>query len=597
MDGYTGRMLKVDLTRKKLATEPLDEGLVRSFLGGRGLASKILYDTIDPKVNPFSPRNAIIFATGPLTGSGFPCGCRYMIVSKSPLTGTISSSNAGGFFPSELKFAGFDLIIVTGKAKSPVYLWLADGKAQIRSARRLWGKTIPETQEQIRKETDPKARVAIIGPGGENRVLFASVMNELHDAAGRGGMGAIMGSKNLKAIACRGTARFKIGDSEALKKARRDIMNAYPHSPSAVGLRECGTTRGVPNAQIHGVFPTRNYQDGVFEGWEKLAWPAFKEQIFIKRDSCYACSIACKRVAQVKSGEFKSAGVGPEYESLYSFGPMCGVDNVEAVAKASYLCNELGLDTISTGVTIACAMEMAERGYLSQRKAGGPLGFGNAKMMVELVEKIGRRQGIGNLLAEGSRRFAAKLGHPEVSMDVKGLELPGWGARACKGMGINYATGNRGGCHMKGPTFGVEFSPGWDPFTWRRKAALAIEIQNKHTWIDASGMCAFGTYFVDAELVAAGIRAVTGVPYTLDNLMLIGERIWNLERLFNLKAGFSKKDDTLPRRLLKEPLPGGPGKGQTVELDKMLPQYYRLRGWAKDGRPSKKKLRELELVA
>jgi len=597
VDGYVGKMLKVDLTRKKTDIEPLDEELARSFLGGRGLASKIFYDTIDPKVNPFSPRNAIIFATGPLTGSGFPCGCRYMIVSKSPLTGTISSSNAGGFFPSELKFAGFDLIMVTGKARSPVYLWVADGKAQIRSARRLWGKTIPETQEQIRKETDPKARVAAIGPGGENRVLFASIMNELHDAAGRGGLGAVMGSKNLKAIACRGTTRFKIADFEALRKARRDMLKAYPDSPSAVGLRECGTTRGVANAQAHGVFPTRNFQDGVFEGWEDISWEAFKERLFIKGDSCYACPIACKRVAQVKSGEFKSAGVGPEYESLYSFGAACGVDDIEAVAKASYICNELGIDVISCGVTIACAMEMAERGYLSQKKAEGPLGFGNARRMVELAEKIGRRQGIGDLLAEGSRRFAAKLGHPEVSMDAKGLELPGWGTRALKGMALNYATGNRGGCHMKAPTIVCEFGPDIDPLTWRGKAALAIELQNKHSWIDASGMCAFGTYFVDPELVAAGIRAVTGVPYSLDDLMFVGERIWNQERLFNLKAGFSKKDDTLPRRLLKEPLPSGPGKGQTVELDRMLPEYYRLRGWTKDGRPTKKKLRELELVA
>jgi len=599
MKGWIGKILRVNLTKGEWRVEELDRNIAEKFIGGRGLGSKILYDEIDPKVDPLSPDNKLILATGPLTGTSASAAGRYMAITKSPLTGTIACSNSGGHFGAELKFAGFDLIVIEGKSKDPVYLYIEDGKVEIRDAKHLWGKTTHEATDQILSETDMDARVACIGPAGEKLVRFACIINDKHRAAGRSGVGAVMGSKNLKAVAVKGSGSVQVADKEAFRKATLDGFQKVKANPvSSQGLPAYGTAILINIINQSGILPTRNFQEGVFEGAEKISGETIAEQILVRNRACFACPIACGRVVRVTNPKYACFSEGPEYESDWALGACCGVDNIDAIGKANYFCDILGIDPISAGVTIACGMELFEKGIVSKEEVGRSLNFGDPDAMVEMVKAIGYREGFGDTLAEGSYRVAERYGHPEYSMSVKKQEFPAYDARGAQGMGLEYATSNRGACHVRGYMISPEIlgSPQkLDPFETEEKAGWTKNFQDLTAVVDSSGICLFNTFAFGAPEILEYLKAATGVKMTLEELMKAGERIWNLERLFNLKAGISGKEDRLPDRLLKEPMPSGPAKGLVVKLEKMLPEYYELRGWDKEGVPTKEKLRELGL--
>ncbi len=599
MKGWIGKLLRVDLTKGEWKTEELDKNLAAKFIGGRGLGSKILFDEIDPKVDPFSPNNKLIMATGPLTGTSASASGRYMVITKAPLTGTIGCSNSGGHFGAELKYAGFDVIVFEGKAKEPVYLYIEDGKAELRDAKALWGKTTHETTDQILSETDMDARVACIGPAGEKLVRYACVINDKHRAAGRSGVGAVMGSKNLKAVAVKGSGSVTVADKDAFRKATLDVLKKVKANPvTSTGLPSYGTCVLVNVINASGIFPTRNFNEGVFEGAEKISGETLADGILVRNRACFSCPIGCGRVVKVSNPKYECFGEGPEYESDWSMGGCCGVDNLDAIAKGNYLCDTLGLDPISAGVTIACGMELFQKGIISPKEVGRSLNFGDADAMVEMVRQIGYREGFGDVLAEGSYRVAEKFGHPEYSMTVKKQEFPAYDARGVQGMGLQYATSNRGACHVRGYLISPEIlgSPQkLDPFETEEKAGWVKTFQDLTAVVDSAGLCLFNTFAFGGPEIIEFLRSATGIEMRLEELMKAGERIWNLERVFNLKAGITGKEDRLPDRIVKEPMPGGPAKGRVSELSKMLPEYYELRGWDKEGVPTKNKLKELGL--
>lgn len=600
MNGWTGTILRVDLTAGSARKEALDPVLAKKFIGGRGLGSKILYDEIDAKTDPLSPDNKLIFATGPLNGTFAPSAGHYNVVTKGPLTGTIAASSSGGIFGPMLKFAGYDMIIVEGKADKPVYLWIKDATVEIRSAQNLWGKNTVETTEEIREATDEEASVACIGPGGEGLVYFANIMNENNRAAGRTGVGAVMGSKHLKAVAVRGTGAVRVSDNDAFRaSAERASTKIKEHEVGGKGLRTYGTDVLVNILNEIGGLPTRNFRESYFPEADKVGGESLSEKLLTRPRGCFSCIISCGRATKVKNPKFEGFGEGPEYETVWAFGPDCGIDDLEAITKANYLCNEYGIDTITMGTTIACAMDLFENGIITTRDTDGiPLNFGNAEAMVEMVQKTGKGEGFGKKLAMGSYRLAESYGHPEYSMSVKKQEMPAYDPRAVQGIGLNFATSNRGGCHVRGYTVAPEVLGNpekVDPLITEGKANLNIIFQNLTAALDSSGACLFSTFGIGGDELAELLSSATGIEYSTEDFMQTGDRIWNLERLFNLNAGLSGKDDTLPERLLKDKVKKGPSKGNISHLDEMLPEYYSLRGWDTSGIPTKDKLAELGL--
>ncbi|MGE5587843.1 MAG: aldehyde ferredoxin oxidoreductase family protein [Clostridia bacterium] len=600
MYGWTGKTLRVDLSARSVSVEGLCPELAENYLGARGLGTRILYDELKPGVDPLGPDNKIVFATGTLTGTAATSAGRYNVVTKSPLTGFIAASNSGGYFPAEMKYAGFDAIIVEGVAQEPVYVWVHNGKAEIRCAKHVWGKNTADTTDTLVSETDPDAKVACIGPAGEKLVLFAGVINDKGRAAGRSGVGAVMGSKNLKAIVVRGTGDVKVADPAKFREAVLAAFRKTKESPvTSQGLPSYGTPVLVNVINQHGAFPTRNFQTGVFEGAERISGETLAATLLVRKRACFGCPIACGRPTMIKSGKYKGQGEGPEYESIWALGAACGVDDLEAVTKANYLCNELGLDPITMGSTIACAMELYEKGYLPKSATDIPLEFGNADAVVEATRKTGYREGIGDLLAKGSYRLAAEFGHPELSMSAKKQEYPAYDPRGVKGIGLNYATSNRGGCHVRGYTISPEVlgvPEKIDPLSKDGKAAWVKAFQDVTALVDSVGMCLFTTFALGAQDVASMLEPATGIPFSEAKAVLAGERIWNLERLFNLREGLTKEDDSLAPRLLTEPMPEGPAAGHVVELADMLADYYAARGWDEDGRPSAQTLGRLGLA-
>jgi aldehyde:ferredoxin oxidoreductase len=604
MDGWSGKVLRVDLSKGQWEDEELDIDLAQEYLGGRGLATKVFFDEVDANVDPLSPENKLIFATGPLTGTGAPTAGRYMVVSKSPLTGTIACCNVGGDFGSELKYAGYDMVIFEGKSPEPVYLMIQNGDVQIKPAGHLWGKKTNETDDMVKAEMGDKwkaldTHVACIGPAGEKLARIACIMSDKHRAAGRSGLGAVMGSKNLKAIAVWGSGAVTVTDGGALKEATFGILGLLKNERIIEGM----TTYGSMNSQFAmnrmGVLPALNFQAGSFEGVANTNARPLRANLLIRNGACFACPIACSRVTRIRDAEWQGEGYGPEFETCSLLGPDCGVDDLAAITKANYICNELGIDTMSAGGTIACAMELYEKGYLKQEEVGYELNFGNAKAMVELVEKLGLRQGFGDVLAEGGYRLAEKYGHPELFMGVKKQEMPAYHPQGLQGEGLALATANGGASHNRAGVYASEL---WgypyktDPLAIEGKAAMCVEFQHHKAVLDAVGVCQYIVFGkVEAEHIVPLLNAATGMDYTVESLMLAGEKIWNLERLFNLAAGFTAKDDTLPKRLLEQPMLTGTFEGQVSRLGEMLPEYYQLRGWDENGVPTKEKLAELGL--
>jgi aldehyde:ferredoxin oxidoreductase len=604
-----GKILRVDLTAGKCIVEPLDPSVAKDYIGGRGLGIYFLNKHVDPACDALSPENLLVMATGPLTGTGAPTGARYMVMTKSPQTGAITCSNSGGMFPTEFKRTGCDAIVFTGQSEKPVYLYVDHEKAELRGADHLWGKDTHQTTDMLFAETDSKAKVACIGPAGEKRVLFASIMNDKHRAAGRSGVGAVMGSKNLKAVVVKGKGRIRLADPDRFKAFNKQILDTFKEAvkEAPLGLTVNGTAGVVMVTQNFGVLPTRNWQQGTFDGWEKIHGEELTRRFLKKNSACYGCPIGCGRKTQVDDSRFAGEGEGPEYETIYAMGSNCMVDDLAAITQANYICNELGMDTITMGATIACAMELVERGYLPEDQVGRSLKWGDAEALVELTRMTGNRQGFGDQLAEGSYRLADRYGHPELAPVSKKQEFPGYEPRGSQAMGLAYATSPIGGSHMRGdPAYCELFSvpESMDPHQWEGKAKVTKAFQDLSAIIDSAGLCIFfavrhlagKTLDVAPTGILEYLNAATDADYTLEDLMQAGERIFNAERQFLVKAGFSRKDDSLPRRLTQEPMPSGPAKGLVCHLEEMLDEYYQVQEWTTDGIPTDKRLRHLGLA-
>ncbi len=608
MFGWRGKILRVNLTEGSLLEENLDPQVAKDYIGGRGLGVWLLNKELDPQCDPLSPANVLVMATGPLTGTGAPTGARYMVMTKSPLTGGITCSNSGGKFPTELKRSGFDMLVFEGCAKEPLYLWIDRGKAELRSATHLKGLSAHQTTEQLVTETDTKAKVACIGPAGEKKVLFASIMNDRDRAAGRSGVGAVMGSKNLKAVVVRGEEKITLADPDHFKVFNGEILGKFnaEAKKSPLGLRINGTAGVVTATQNFGVLPTKNWQQGTFDGWKAIDGTTLTKDYLVTNSACFACPIGCGRKTRVAEGPFSGEGEGPEYETIYAMGSNCMVDNLAAVVKANYICNEMGMDTITMGATIACAMELVDRGHLTEEEVGRPLKWGDAEALVELTRMTGNCEGFGARLAEGSYRLAESCGHPELAMVSKKQEFPGYEPRGAQAMGLAYATSPIGGSHMRGDPayfelFGIPKPV--DRLEWKGKARPTQAFQDHSAIIDSAGLCIFFTVRnlveKDLEIAPTGIlqymNAATGANYTLAELSEAGQRIINAERMFLINAGFTRKDDSLPKRMTEEPMPEGPSKGHVCHLDEMLDEYYEVRGWTQDGIPKPEKLAKLGL--
>lgn len=600
MYGWTGKLLRVNLTDKTIKRENLNLEDAKKYLGARGLGTKYFMDEVDPKVEPFSPDNKLIFMTGPLTGTLATSGGRYEVVAKAPLTGTIGASNSGGHFGPELKYAGYDGIIFEGKSEKPVYLYINDDEVELRDAENLWGKTVFETTDMLLDVAGDDARVACIGPGGEKLVLFATVMNDKHRAAGRSGLGAVMGSKNLKAVVVKGSKSVEVAKPkeflEICKKSRKMLKD---HPVTGTGLPTYGTQILVNILNQSGALPTRNWRDGgIFEHAEETSGETLTEKYLVRNKGCFGCNMGCGRITRIPDGKFKSFGEGPEYEAGWSYGADCGVRNLEAISKANFICNELGIDPITMGSTIACAMELYDKGILTREELGRDLPFGDDEGIVEFTQMTGLREGFGDKMALGSYRMAELYGHPELSMSVKKQEMPAYDGRAVQGMGLEYATSNRGGCHVRGYLTSPEIlgiPAKLDPLVTTDKATWLKTFQDLTAVVDSAGICLFTTFGIGLPEIAEMLRTAIGFECSDAEILQIGERIWNLEKLFNLEAGFTKEDDRLPDRLLKEPMPAGPAKGLVNELDVMLKEYYEVRGWGEDSIPTEEKLNELAI--
>ncbi|MBP2146995.1 aldehyde:ferredoxin oxidoreductase [Methanofollis sp. W23] len=598
MYGWMGTVLRIDLAAGTVKKEALNKTFAEEFIGSRGLGEKYFMEEVDPTVDALSPGNKLIFATGPLTGTMGVSTGRYDVVAKAPLNNTLASSNSGGYFGAEVKYAGYDLIIFEGKAAKPVYIWINNAVVEIRDASHLWGKTVYETDDAVKAETDPEAEVACIGPAGEKMVLFANIMNDKHRAAGRTGIGAVMGSKNLKGIAIRGTKGIKVADRDGFLSIVREARKKIAENPvTSQGLPTYGSNILVNIINEAGAFPTNNWREAYFDEADKISGETLTGEHLVHGKGCGSCVVGCGRVAKAH-GRYQEVGEGPEYESAWSFGADCGIADMDAVLKANFLCNELGMDTISMGSTIACAMELADIGAIDQVQDGIEVRFGSTEALVELTRATAYRKGFGDDLALGSYRLGEKYGHPELSMSVKKQEMPAYDPRAIQGIGLEYATSNRGGCHVRGYTISPEIlglPMKLDPAVTEGKADVLKIFQDLTAALSSSGTCLFASFAIGADEIAAELKVTTGVDYTPERIMAIGERIWNMERVFNLKNGYTAADDTLPPRLLNDPIPRGPAKGRVSRLPEMLPEYYKVRGWDEQGVPTQEKLKELGL--
>ncbi|MFW9834951.1 MAG: aldehyde ferredoxin oxidoreductase family protein [Candidatus Thorarchaeota archaeon] len=582
-------ILYVDLTDKRIRREPIPAHLFKQYLGGRGLGVKLVYDSVTPETEPLSPDNMLVFAVGPSTATRIPTAGRFVVITKSPTTGTIFDSHAGGYFGAQLRRAGFAAVVFQGKSDTPVYLWINDDVVEIRDASKIWGKDVNDTTDQLLKETDEKAQVACIGPAGENLGLMAAIMTDKHRAAGRGGVGAVMGSKNLKAIVAKGSGEVGVHDQErlnaAVERARRLIKKNAVTNKS---LPVYGTPVLVSVANELGMLPTNNFQEGTFNDADGVSGEKLLERFSAGTYHCHGCPIGCGRVSLIKGEKIG----GPEYESLWALGPQCGISDLEWIAIANDRCNHLGLDTISTGSTIGAAMELVQRGKLD-----APLRFGDTTGILELIEDIAYKRGLGAEMSEGSKRFTQRYGAPELAMQVKGLELPAYDPRGAQGHALGYATSNRGGCHLRSYLIGPEVLG--SPVLVDRdrpdgKADLVMLYQDISAAMDCMVVCRFTNFAWTVDDYADMISACTGLDLSGRDLLRVGERIYNLERLFNLREGFTAKDDNLPPRFFK-PLPEGGSRNRVVHLEEMMKEYYKLRGWDKEGRPTKDTLKKLDI--
>jgi aldehyde:ferredoxin oxidoreductase len=605
---WTGKILRVNLADGTVKPEPLNMAWANLYLGQRGLATKYLAEEVDPACEALGPGNKLIMTTGPLTGTMASTAGRYSVVTKSPLTGCVACSNSGGFIGAELKNAGWDMIIFEGKAPRPVYLYVENDQAQLLPADAIWGTSAWHTDEWLHtRHQDPLLRVAVVGRSAEAGCLYAAVINDLHRAAGRSGVGTVMASKNLKAVAVRGTLGVgNIKDPPRFMQAVSDAKKVLAdNAVTGQGLPKYGTQVLMNVINEIGALPTRNMREVRFEGANDVSGEAMHlprasdgKPNLTTNAGCFACTIACGRISTIDKGHFTvqhkpeywgNSG-GLEYEAAWALGPDAGVNDLDALTYANFLCNEDGFDPISFGSTVAAAMELYKIGAITQEHTGGvDFSFGSAEALTKAAEMVATGEGFGKDLGLGSKRLCEKYGHPELSMTVKGQEFPAYDPRGIQGMGLAYATSNRGACHLRGYTVASEvlgIPVKTDPLATDGKAALVKAFQDATAAVDSSGLCVFTTFAWTLEDIAPQIDAACPGTWTPETLVEVGERIWNLEREFNLRAGITAADDTLPKRLLKEAANIGPAAGKVNELGEMLPEYYALRGWGTDGVPT-----------
>lgn len=605
---WHGRILRVNLTQRSAVGEAMNMAWADRYLGQRGLATRYLVEEVDPKVDPLAPQNKLILAAGPLTGTGASTGGRWSVITKGALTGAIACSNSGGYFGGELRTAGWDMVVLEGRSPVPVYVLIRDRDVQILDAAGfIWGETVWDMEEKMRlRHHDPDLRMASIGIAGEQGCKFACVMNDRDRAAGRSGVGTVMGSKNLKCVAVRGTIGVPVHDGKRFIDISRAARIRLDATADARRRTAIGTMAMMDINQAWGSLPTRNCRDVQFEGEENINVAAMLRKRksdgkpHLKRNkACFACSIGCARVSELDPNHFTARATGDrytgaegglEYEAGFALGPYCGVDDLEVAHFASMKCNEHGMDPISFGVTLGAAMELYGIGAIDDSITGGPpLDFGNAEALAWAAEITGRMQGFGRDLGLGSRRLCEKYGHPALSMTVKGQEFAGYEPRAMQGMGLNYATGNRGACHLRGSSWAEDYSD----TSPAGRGPIVAKAQDNQAAYDSTGLCMFASGGFGSDMVIGQLDAALPGTWTQERFMETGERIWNLERLFNLAAGFTAADDTLPARQLSEPAKSGAAAGRVNELSRMLPEYYKARGWSDDGVPTPETLSRL----
>jgi len=614
--GYAGRVLRIDLTQKRAYVEELERDLAASFLGGRGFNSKRLYDEVKTGTDPLGVDNTLMFSTGPLVGTMFPTASRFNVSAKSPLTGILGDSNAGGHFASELKFAGYDQVVLKGKSSKPIYIFIKDKDVEFKDSSHLLGKDVYETDEIIKTDlSDKKVQTAIVGPAAENGVRYAGIFANLMRAAARTGMGTVMASKGVKAIAVRGTGCVEVAHPEQFERLVEEIVAEIHEHEQYWPRRRMGTTRILMMANEAGFLPTRHYTSGIFENAREVSGERLAEEYNVKTRGCFACTIPCSRFFVVKEGRFAGLfGEGPEYEALGSFSSRVGNRDLNVVLKANDMCNRLGLDVLTTAECISWAMELYEKGLLKVDEADGlDLTWGNGDAILTLIEKIARREGFGDVLADGSREAARKLGRGmDLTMQVKGLDMIMADPRGVKGFGLGFAVASRGGDHLRSEPF-IELSD--DPkkgeemfgipeatvrLAHTGKGKLVSYFEDWCAVIDALEACKSimeNMSILPFDKAAEIIEAATGLKMSGSDVRRVGERINNIERAFNAREGIGRRDDTLPSRFRTETLPEGPSKGTTFEQESMLDEYYTERGWnRKTGIPTRETLEKLGLT-
>lgn len=601
LGGYAGQHLYVDMTKEQCKAVPIDRQFAITYLGGQGFASRILYDKVGPQTDPLSPENVLIWATGPFTGTLWPQASRYVVAAKSPLTGIFGEAHAAGHWGPELKFAGFDTIIITGRAKRPLYLFVDNGTAKLLDAKDLWGHNTNETEEMIKESHyDPSLRVSCIGQAGENLVRFAAIINDYDRAAARSGIGAVAGSKHLKAVAVRGSQDISVAKPDRYLEVIEELHKKMLDSPFTASRAQYGTTNLVELMQEIGRLPSYNMRSGVFAEYQKISGEAIKNHYLVKPRADYACLQRCGRYTLVRTGPYAYCGGGPEYESQSALGSRCGNDNLESILYGHHLSNLYGLDTISTGFTISWAMEAWEEGLITAEDTGGiDLEWGNHESIIKLIHMIAHRKGFGDILAEGSYRAAQRIGRgtEKFVMHCKKQEIAGQEPRAQKSMGLATATAARGADHLYafpvldevgfdeeiGIRYGQEYLPEMgDRLNPKFKGIMVKENEDFCAVVESLGVCKYGTLIPPVlfyEDIVTTFEVTVGLHLTEVQFRQIGERIVNLNRGFNVREGIRRKDDSLPRRLTHIPAPEGPSKGQVVELDQMLDEYYEQRGW------------------
>lgn len=599
--GYTGKILTIDLGSRTTTVEDTDMDAAHDFIGAKGLGAKILFDRLPCGTDPLSPENLLLFTSGPLTGTRVQTSGRGTVVTKSPQTGMFLDSHFGGVFAVEMKKAGWDIIIVKGHSDSPVYIVIKDDHIEFKNASEIWGEECGRTHEWI-QEKEGVMKTAVIGPAGKNLVKFSAITIDKHRHAGRGGAGAVMGSKNLKAIAVQGSGQIPLDDPEGFQQKALEVLKKVQENDFVPVRRELGTPVWVQPINDEGFLPTKNYQEGQFDKGERINASSMQENIVDGSGACYNCVIACWNRSSIKTGPHKGVSlVGPEYETIALMGSNLLLESIEDVAYLNERCNELGMDTISLGGVLGFAIEAYNEGSLTREDLGGnEIGWGKTEELAQLIDDIANRRGAaGDILAEGVKGASSKLGKDteRYAVHVKGLEIPGYDPRGSFGMGLAYATSDRGGCHQRAWTVKAELNdPNYERFSFDKKAAMVKEVQDERAVFFSLVLCDFAP--ISEEDCLALLNLATGFDHDMDSYLQCGERIWNLTRLFNLREGMDPSDDRLPSRFHRDAFSKGPAKGVVIPEEKYhscLQEYYSLRGWNSTGIPTEEKLIELEL--